>query len=291
MSLYNNVAGKLSSSGFLGAAESAIGGGIDALAGSAAQALGGGALATSVTNTVASVAKTAASEAIDRALPPEVQRAINGGASVVSDVLAGDWQGALTGALDLGMDLLDKGNDRFWSSANPLYGGLSPSEARQICTEVAQTGRAKKNLFLIKVSSALQGDFSQQFNLFCVDIEHNPFAISGDKARIGAAFVDLPNASEPDEMRITTLDDRRGSLKLWFEAHAAAIAARDGTIGVPGQYAIKFEIVHAFAGDLGGFKAKGLYRATSYDVALSRREDALEEISMTFTQIDTFVEP
>ena len=29
----------------------------------------------------------------------------------------------------------------------------------------------------------------------------------------------------------------------------------------------------------------------SYEVGLSRREDALEEIQMTFTQLDTFMRP
>ncbi|MOA49877.1 hypothetical protein D3C78_1728180 [compost metagenome] len=98
-------------------------------------------------------------------------------------------------------------------------------------------------------------------------------------------------SSEAVELRITTLDDRAGSLKRWFENHAAAVAARDGTVGVPANYAITFTIQHAFVGDAKGFEGKGLYRPVSYEVGLSRREDALEEIQMTFTQLDTFMRP
>ncbi|WMC11771.1 hypothetical protein PU634_05230 [Oceanimonas pelagia] len=302
MGLYNNVAdslGLLGAGSLLGNLQGAVGGGINNLGGRAAQLAGGGALAQNLAGRATSIAGSMASSAISSGLTPELRRAINGGGAVASNLLAGNFQDAAITALDAGLAdrvLSSFGSRagaqmRFWRNGNPLYGGISPGEARQIHSEATTTGKAKKNLFLVKVSSLLQGDFSRQFNLFCVDIEHTPFIVSGDKFKVGAAFVDMPNASEVDELRITTLDDKRGTMKRWFEDHAAAVAARDGTVGVPGQYAITFTIEHAFVGELGGFKGKGLFRPVSYDVSLSRRDDALEEIQMTFTQIDTFMEP
>lgn len=302
MSLYNNVADQIRGgalSNFMGDVEGAIGMGIDAGAGKLASLAGGGKLANNLAGRASDAASRAASSALSRHIPPELKRAINSGASAAGSLLTGDWEGAAITALDSG--LADKvlgsfgskaGKDqRFWRNNNPLYGGISPADAKRIHSQVISTGRAKKNLFLVRVSSPLQGDFSQQFNLFCVDVDHTPFNISGDKVKVGAAYIDAPSGSESDELRVTTLDDKQGTIKRWFEAHGAAVAARDGTVGLPAQYGITFTLEHAFVGESGGFTGKGLYRPVTYDVSLSRRDDALEEIQMTFTQIDTFMRP
>ena len=303
MGLYNNVIENLGGSGVLGnlmgSVEGAIGSGISGAAGKLTELAGGGELASRLSDRAASAANQAAASAMTKYVPPELRRAIDGGANIADSLLSGDLEGAALKALDSGMadKVLDRllggssGSQRFWRNKNPLYGGISPAEAKRIHSQVISTRRAKKNLFLISVSSPLQGDFSSQFNLFCVDINHTPFNISGDKTKVGGAYLDMPAGSEPDELRITTLEDQRGTLKRWFEAHAAAVAARDGTVGVPGQYAITFTIEHAFVGAAGGVTGKGMYRPVTYDVSLSRREDALEEIQMTFTQIDTFMRP
>ncbi|MGL5224206.1 MAG: hypothetical protein ACRC8Q_02530 [Aeromonas sp.] len=307
MGLYNNVADSMAGGGgmfsnIMNNVEGMVGDGIGAATGALSSMAGGGKLANRIADKAANVATQAASSALTKYVPQELRNAIDSGASVAGSLLTGDFEGAGMKILDSGLvdgvlGRLSTGGDvtasnaRFMGTANPLYGGITPAEAKRIHSQVISTKRAKKNLFLLSVSSLLKGDFSQQFNLFCVEISHTPFNISGDKTKVGASYLDMPSGSEADELRITTLDDKRGTLKRWFEDHAAAVAARDGSVGLPGQYAITFTIEHAFVGESGGFTGKGLYRPVTYDVSLSRREDALEEIQMTFTQIDTFMRP
>lgn len=303
MGLYNNVADSLSGLGlggnFLGSVDGAIRSGAEKAGAYAGTALGGGKLATAAAKAGTSMGASIASNKMNSAVPAHLRNAINTGAMAGGQLLNGDWEGAALSVLESGE--VDKvlGNvlggqasqGRYWARASQLYGGITPTEARRIYGDAISARRAKKNLFLLKVGSALSGDFSQTFNLFCTDIDLNPMNITGEKRRVGSAMVDCVQSSEAVELRITTMDDRSGTLKRWFEDHAAAVASRDGTVGVPADYAITFTIQHAFVGDARGFEGKGLYRAASYEVGLSRREDALEEIQMTFTQLDTFMRP
>lgn len=299
MSLYNNVAdglkGLTGGGNFLSGVDKGLREGIGSAASRAADAAGGGALAKNIAQRANIMAGDAASNAMNSYIPPEMKRAINAGAGSANILLqGGSWEDAAVNILESGV--ADKalgmlGGRSSMNTRSQLYGGITAADAKRIHSEAISTRRAKKNLFLLKVSSALQGDFSQEFNLFCTDIEHAPVIIAGDRAQIGGAVVDLPNANEVDEMRITTMDDRAGTMKKWFEQHGAAVVARDGTVGVPAAYAITITIEHAFVGDSKGFTSKGLFRAVTYESSLSRREDSLEEITMSFTQLDTFMRP
>jgi len=325
MGLYNNVADSMSgllgaatdkasgllSGGGAGLADLAKGGNLlgkadGAIRSGAASAgefgagvLGGGKLATAAMKAGSTMGAGIVSGKMNSLVPAHVRNAVNAGAAAAGQALSGDWQGAAVTALESGeVDRMLGGvmrgaasQGRYWGGSSQLYGGISPDVARRIYSEVMSVRRAKKNLFLLKVSSALGGDFSQTFNLFCTDIEMNPATLSGEKRRVGAAVIDSVQTAEPVDLRITTLDDQAGTLKLWFERHADAVAARDGTVGVPASYAITFTVQHAFVGEARGFEGKGLYRPVGYEVGLSRRDDALEEIQMTFTQLDTFVRP
>ena len=65
-------------------------------------------------------------------------------------------------------------------------------------------------------------------------------------------------------------------------------------MGTPAQYAIKIRVVHSFVttgSNRGGYEDIGLFRPSSLDVSLSRREDGLQEMQMTFSQLDTFMRP
>lgn len=297
MSLYNNVSNNLKSMGggnFLSGVNASITGGIAGGAGKLAELAGGGKLANNIANRASTMAGSAATNALNSYIPPAMKRAINAGTDSAVMALNGDWEGAVTNILDSGIadKVLGKlAGSNHMNKKSQVWGGITPAEAKRIHAEAIDTKRAKKNLFLLKVSSELQGDFSQEFNLFCTDIEHTPLILAGDRVQIGAAAIDLPNANEVDEMRITTLDDRNGTIKKWMAKQGAAVAARDGTMGIPAQYAITITIQHAFIGDSKGFETKGLYRAVTYESSLSRREDGLEEITLSFTQLDTFMRP
>lgn len=301
MSLYNNIAESMSSQGLTGSIRSGLDSALGGVAGSASKALGGSKLAQTVTNMGKSMASNAAMNLVNKYVPLKAQHAINAGAGAVGDLMRGDWDSA-------GMRLLDSGllnnllpgmggvasQTKFWGGPTPLFGGISPTEAKRIYDEMRGQRLSKKNLWLIEVSSRLQGDASQRFNLFATEVEYEPFVLAGEKRRVGGAVVDAVQGAEPVELRLTTMDDQTGSLKKWFAAHHGAAASRDGTVGVPDTYAITIKVVHSFItrdSNRGGYEDIGLFRPVNLSVSLSRREDGLQEVQMTFSQLDTFMRP
>ncbi|MGL4735679.1 MAG: hypothetical protein ACRCWB_11500 [Enterovibrio sp.] len=286
MGIYNNIKGNSKGSGLLSEINSGIGGALGSVGAGVTKVLGGGAAAKRLGDHVGSESAYLAERAINEILPHNARNAIDDAFMFGSNILHGDYDAAMGQFLGHGRRFE---HGRFWNTKNPLYGGITPLAAKQLVAESLSVKRSKKNIYLIKVSSGLMGDFSHEFNLFCVDVDHAPMTISGDSQRIGGAFINVPTSCEPDEIRITTLDDERGTIKRWFEQHAAAAVSRDGTVGLPATYAITFDVIHSFNADSGAaFNTKAIYRAASYDLSLSRRDCALEEISMTFTQLDTF---
>lgn len=299
MSLFDKISAAGASGNALGKVDGAIRSGASTIGDRAGALAGGGKLAKAVGNAGASLGGQAVSRAVNSHVPPGLRGDINSGAQAISQAASGDWQGGALTALESGLlgdplgNLLGSQSSQgnYWGGNNMLYGGITPSEAKQIYQQALEARRAKKNLFLIKVQSALAGDFSHEFNMFCTDIEKGSREVSGGKVRAGGAQIDTLTQTEPRTVRITTMDDRAGTLKRWFEAHISAVAAQDGTFGVPGEYAVVITVQHAFVGDVGGFTGSILCRAQSMEGGLSRREDALEELQMSFTQLDTFMSP
>ncbi len=175
----------------------------------------------------------------------------------------------------------------------PILGGISLDEAAAIHRRQVEQEYAKKNLWMIDVlSSPLAGEFSDPFNFFATSVEYSPLTLSGDKIKIGAAVVDSVLSGEPVEMRITTRDDKQGTIRRWFDMHAAAQVSSDGTVGYPADYGISIRVVKAFiteGSNQGGHDDYGLFRASNIDVNLNRAEDAFLELNMTFLQLDTFM--
>lgn len=305
MSLYNNIAESLSNNGLVGSVRSGISGAIGGVTDAAAQAMGGGKLARTVAGIGKSAAVNAGMNAVNKHIPVQAQRALQVGSGAAGDLMRGDWESAGMRVLDSG--LLNKAlpgfgggaasQVAFWGKATPLFGGISPAEAKRIYDEIRGQRLAKKNLWLLEVTSRLRdgsANLPDRFNLFATEVDYTPFNIAGDKSRIGGVVVDMPQGTEAVEIRITTLDDDFGSLKKWFANHHGQAAARDGTVGVPASYAITIRIVHSFISrdsNRGGYEDLGLFRTGTLEVSLSRREDALQEVQMTFIQLDTFMSP
>jgi hypothetical protein len=301
MSLYNDVADSLSQRGTIGAAISGTTSITNEIAGRAANLMGGGELAKAISNIGAATATNVVRNAINEHIPIQAHRALNVGGGVVGDILRGDINNAGLRILDSGLlnDVLPgmssvASQAMYWSRPNQLFGGITPAEAQQIYREMRYSKLSKKNLFLLEVSSELWGNWiSPIMNMFATEVDYSPYIISGEKRRVGGALIDSVQGNEPVELRITTMDDKFGSIKKWYVAHHNFTAANDGTVGVPKQYAIKIKVLHSFitesSAPSGAYQDEGWFRPSNIDTSLSRREDAMQEIQLTFSQIDTFI--
>lgn len=286
MSLFSSVESSIS------AKASSAGGQLSGL-------LGGGKAASAVGSAISNIGSSAAMGLINKYVPGQVKNALNTGASMLGDIQAGNYDGAALSFINAGyLDKLIAGSSgaaaqaRFWGTPTPLMGGVSPKEALQIHEALRNLGVAKKNHWMLEVSSWAQGDVSSTFNMLAVETDFAPMTITADKKKIGAATLDLVQSSEPVELRITTMDTQDGFIKRWFDKQYAIIAPIDGTVGVPADYAIKIKVVHSFitrGSDHGGYAVLGLYRPGNLEISLSRREDNLQEVQLTFSQLDTFM--
>lgn len=185
---------------------------------------------------------------------------------------------------------------RFEQTGTPCLGGVTPSEAREIFQRMSGQTYAKKNLWVLEISSRLnsgQQNVPDLFNLFATNVSYTP-TITGDATKIGAANYDTLQGIEPVELSVTTYDDREGTLKKWFSAHLSAAVASDGTVSEPDTYAITVKIIHGYVNRKvtePQYENVGLFRPVSMELSLDRHEDGLEEITMQFAQLDTFMRP
>jgi hypothetical protein len=249
-----------------------------------------------------SAAENVAMGLVNKYAPIQVQRAVNVGMDAVGDLMRGGLESAGMRLLDCGllpgigwMTAQIASQIQYWNTPTPLFGGITPTDAKRIYEEMREHDLAKKNLWLIDVSSKLNSgayNMPDRFNMFATEVEYEPFIVAGDKHKVGGAVVDAVQGKEPVELRLTTLDDKDGNLKQWFALHHKAAAAPDGTVGVPGSYAIKIKVAHAvIVMEHKAWEFAGLFRPVNIATSLSRREDGLEEIQMTFSELDTFMAP
>lgn len=131
-------------------------------------------------------------------------------------------------------------------------------------------------------------------DLLALDVSYSD-AITGDSIQIGGAFIDRATGRQPVEMQVTTMDDEAGSLKRWFKAKLEQVTGIDGTFGLPNDYAVDIEVFHAIPGGLPAeqqgraYSIKRSMRAVSVQHDLSRRDQALSEVQMVFTEVDPFM--
>jgi hypothetical protein len=105
---------------------------------------------------------------------------------------------------------------------------------------------------------------------------------------------DSVSGRERVDLRITTYDDAAGTIKAWFKERTNRMTPRDGTVGVPGDYLVQIRVLHAAINEdvakvMGGYEERWIMRPNSLETELSRSENGLEEIAMSFSQFDTFM--
>jgi len=185
-----------------------------------------------------------------------------------------------------------------WPAA-PVWGGLSLREYRQLWEESARTQKAFKNLFHIEIRELKPSRDAPGgaggFNLFAIDVSFAPCTMPGDAIAIGSGSIDNLNGAERVELRVTTLDDVRGSVKRWFLSKADQATRVDGTFGLPADYLVTVDITHMATTGISEsdprLTHRWLMRPSNMDNELSRRAGELEELQLAFVQFDTFVTP
>lgn len=211
-------------------------------------------------------------------------------------------------------DLLKTIFNPFEERPNELMGWLTPRQVAEIQKKVKEAGPVRKSLFCIRIADdnpppmkvdgiAAGVGVANMFDLLALDVTYSPITLTGDKVPIGSAVMDKVTGIEAVEIQVTTIDDETGTLKRWFELKCAQAVNGDGTFNPQGKYAFEMEIVHGLPRahgtipDLPADKVEKAYsnryriRAASIQCEMSRRDQALQELQMTFTQVDTWNQP
>jgi hypothetical protein len=133
---------------------------------------------------------------------------------------------------------------------------------------------------------------STLFNLFATSVSYAPSTMMGEKVPFGSATSDRLIGTEATELSLTTMDDEVGTLKRWFDGKFGQAAHTDGTFGVPGDYLVDIAIYHAVAKrDDRAYRFHAKMRPQAIQHELSRSEQAMQELTMTFSQFDSFMTP
>lgn len=200
----------------------------------------------------------------------------------------------------------------FEDRPNELLGWLTPKQVSAIQELIRQAGPVRKNVFCIRISdpnpppmemmgTAAGAGISGLFDLLAYDVSYSPTSITGDKVPLGSGAMDKVTGAEATDIQITTIDDEVGTLKRWFELKSGQVINRDGTFNPVGLYTFDIEIVHGLPFDHGTepaltaekidkvYSNKFRVRPVSIQFELSRRDQALQELQMTFAQVDTWL--
>ncbi|MDQ7977143.1 hypothetical protein QYH69_07770 [Paraburkholderia sp. SARCC-3016] len=261
-------------------------------------------------DTIASQAEGFAVGQLKAVVPPKIITGVTAGSNVLNQLASGNFLGAAATLANSFARQFGIGQDvatqlYFQNTPTPLFGGVTPAEAKQIYSAMAAMQIAKKNLFLVEVRDvdpqstlfttgpyAIYAPGNRAFNMFVTDLDYAPATISGDKHRIGSASMDSVGGFEPIEMRMTAIDDVIGTIKTWMQYKCSLVTNADGTVGVPFDYLLKIRVLHSFitdASNQGGYEDEYIMRPVSVSSSLSRREDAIQEVQLAFTQFDTFI--
>ena len=155
----------------------------------------------------------------------------------------------------------------------------------------------------------------QIWDLFAMGVSYNPIAITGDAVKIGFLQGDSIQQSERVEIRMTFFDNTIGTIKRYLMAKKKQMINSDGTGNTPNNYFFNLQIIHldqtVGAQEIGFgsnrkrigifdedtlirdsyFKNEYLVRVGSLDIDLNKREDSLQELQVTFVEVDPFMYP
>jgi hypothetical protein len=177
-----------------------------------------------------------------------------------------------------------------------LTAGISMNQLISMYKGFAAIKHSRKNLWYIEIEDGspppgFGGLAALRLNMFAQDVDYAPYTMSGDVVRIGSANMDALQGTERVQMRVTTLDDDVGRIKRWAQAKAAQMTRANGLFGVPASYVFTVKVAHMdVLGDRGiGYVERVAMRIENVELSLSRREQAAEEVVLSFVEFDTFM--
>jgi len=218
--------------------------------------------------------------------------------------------------------------DQYQVVPNPLLGGYSRKETKKLAQIAFKTAYAKNNLFLVRlfdknypmrtpkgeINNYLAGvpeEVRVSWDLLAMGVSFNPISITGDAVKLGLLQGDSIQQSERVEIRMTFLDNTKGTIKRYLSEKKKQMVNRDGTGNSPSSYVLELLIIHLDQ-TVGvtkiGNKSIGVFdldnltrdsyikhcyqvRVSSLDIDLNKREDSLQELQVTFTEVDSFMTP
>jgi hypothetical protein len=182
--------------------------------------------------------------------------------------------------------------DPVTAAASAALSGFKSGLAGGILGQVA----AKLQKFGLSLPSSPAGvagpspDIPHLFNLFATSVSYSGVELTSERTVIGGASMDKLTGKSGAEVTITTMDDGIGSLKRWFEGKSDQAVHSNGTVGVPRDYCVFIRVFHATPkAHSRAYASLYRMRTKSMSFDLNRREQALQEVTMTFEEHDTFM--
>lgn len=198
------------------------------------------------------------------------------------------------GLKTFGLNAFD--NETIAHDALHHLGNLSIWDAWQNYKLMNIDNLSHKNFFVLEINDrsnsapTSNGNRHSQFNLLCTSLSFTSFDIPSEAVQVGSIELDKPSANAKTVLNITVFDDEIGTIKRWAENKATMITASDGTFMPPAYYVFEVRIV--FGSNIANsafYEQIYLMRVQTMPHELSRNDQGLEELQLTFTQVDTFM--
>lgn len=176
-----------------------------------------------------------------------------------------------------------------------IAGGLSFQDMWEIVQETDAYSLSRKNFYILEINDRSgsaptdkDGSKHNKFNLLTTNLSFSPITINSEAVQIGSIELDKLQSSGRTEMTLTCLDDSMGTIKNWASQRASSVAPSDGTFLPP--YFYLFDVKVIFGTNVENsdyYNETYTMRISEMSHELSRESQALENVSLKFTQWDT----
>ena len=155
---------------------------------------------------------------------------------------------------------------------------------------------SRKNFYILEINDrqasqpTQNGAYHSLFDLVATHLSFTSFDIQGEAVQIGSVEAEKIGANARTILNLTVFDDETGTIKQWAQTKATTVAASDGTVMPPAFYCFEVRIVFGTnIADSRFYEQIYTMRVQTMPHELSRNEQGLEEITLTFAQTDTFM--